>query len=157
MGKIKAIPTDPILYNEIKEIVKNRVAVWPSAYASGQLVRDYKRIFAEKYGVHENPYLTQKPNKQITGNLDRWYKEVWVNVCEKDKNGKYIPCGRSKADMNPSNYPYCRPTYRISTNTPKTISEFNAKELYEMCKYKRSKPQGIKNKPTRIYHKKILE
>ena len=35
-------PTNPELYARIKARIKARVKKWPSAYASGQLVRQYK-------------------------------------------------------------------------------------------------------------------
>lgn len=37
-----AKPTNPKLYEKIKAKVKRTVKKWPSAYASGQLVRQYK-------------------------------------------------------------------------------------------------------------------
>lgn len=37
-------PTNPTLYARAKAIVKGRVKKWPSAYASGQLVRQYKKM-----------------------------------------------------------------------------------------------------------------
>ena len=37
-----ATPTNPKLYARIKAKVKAKVKKWPSAYASGQLVRQYK-------------------------------------------------------------------------------------------------------------------
>ena len=39
---VMAKPTNPKLYARIKAKVKARVKKWPSAYASGQLVREYK-------------------------------------------------------------------------------------------------------------------
>ena len=36
------VPTKPELYARIKAKVKRTVKKWPSAYASGQLVREYK-------------------------------------------------------------------------------------------------------------------
>ena len=33
----------------------------------------------------------------IVKNLNRWFKEKWVDVSRKDKDGKHPPCGRSKA------------------------------------------------------------
>lgn len=157
MGK-KSVPSDQELYNKIKKKVKNRVKVWPSAYASGQLVSEYKQAFAEIYGDNKNPYLTPKPRskRKISGELDRWFKEKWVNVCEKDKKGNYLPCGRSKARLDSKEYPYCRPMYRISKETPRTVEEFSEEELKKMCQYKRSKLQGISGKPTRIYHSNVL-
>ena len=35
-------PTNPALYNRVKSQVKNSVDVWPSAYASAQVVKKYK-------------------------------------------------------------------------------------------------------------------
>ena len=37
-------PTNLKLYARAKAIVKARVKKWPSAYASGQLVRQYKKM-----------------------------------------------------------------------------------------------------------------
>ena len=39
-----AKPANPSLYAKAKAIVKKRVKKWPSAYASGQLVQQYKRM-----------------------------------------------------------------------------------------------------------------
>lgn len=37
-------PANPKLYAKAKAIVKARVKKWPSAYASGQLVQQYKKM-----------------------------------------------------------------------------------------------------------------
>lgn len=42
-GHKKTVPTNKPLYDRIKSKVKKRVKVWPSAYASGQVVSEYKR------------------------------------------------------------------------------------------------------------------
>ena len=39
-----AKPAHPSLYAKAKAIVKKRGKKWPSAYASGQLVQQYKRM-----------------------------------------------------------------------------------------------------------------
>ena len=52
--------------------------------------------------------------------LKRWFKEKWVDV----KTGK--PCGRKKGEKRGT--PYCRPTKRLSSKTPKTTSEMTSKE-----------------------------
>ena len=52
--------------------------------------------------------------------LKRWVKEKWVDV----KTGK--PCGRKKGEKRGT--PYCRPTKRLSSKTPKTTSEMTSKE-----------------------------
>ena len=39
----KAIPTNKALYNRVKAEAKRKFAVYPSAYANGWLVQEYKR------------------------------------------------------------------------------------------------------------------
>lgn len=43
-GEKMAKPANPALYARAKAIVKKRVKKWPSAYASGQLVQQYKKM-----------------------------------------------------------------------------------------------------------------
>ena len=52
------------------------------------------------------------------GGLDRWFAEKWVDV----KTGK--ECGRQKGEKRRS-YPACRPSKRVSEDTPKTASELS--------------------------------
>ena len=52
--------------------------------------------------------------------LKRWFKEEWTDV----KTGK--PCGRSEGENRGT--PYCRPKKRISSETPKTVSEMSPEE-----------------------------
>ena len=52
--------------------------------------------------------------------LKRWFKEKWVDV----RTGK--PCGRRKGDGR--GVPYCRPSKRVSSKTPKTASEMSSSE-----------------------------
>lgn len=42
--KVVAKPANPKLYAKARAIVKARVKKWPSAYASGQLVQQYKKM-----------------------------------------------------------------------------------------------------------------
>ena len=63
------------------------------------------------------------------GGLDRWFAEKWVDV----KTGK--ECGRQKGEKR-KGYPACRPSKRISSDTPKTASELSSAEK---AKFKREK------------------
>ena len=63
-------------------------------------------------------------------NLKRWFKEKWVDV----RTGK--PCGRKKGESRA--YPYCRPSKRVSSKTPKTASELTAKEKASRLAAKKS-------------------
>ena len=92
----KSIPVNTGLYNSIKSNVKRKVKRWPSAYASGQLVRMYK----QKGGKYRCSKF---------GSLDRWFKERWVDVC----TGK--PCGRKGGEHR--HYPLL--SRRISSKTPR--------------------------------------
>jgi hypothetical protein len=65
--------------------------------------------------------------------LSRWFKEKWVNVCKKEGNN-YAKCGKSG-----KKYPYCRPSVRITSKTPKTVREIGKKKLAKICKRKKNK------------------
>tara|TARA_R110002051_G_scaffold283627_1_gene345483 strand:+ start:25 stop:303 length:279 start_codon:yes stop_codon:yes gene_type:complete len=74
-------------------------------------------------------------------NLKRWFKEDWKDV----KTGK--ACGRGKGEKRGT--PYCRPSKRISSKTPKTTSEMTATEKRSRIsqKNKLGQPAG---KPRRV-------
>jgi hypothetical protein len=63
------------------------------------------------------------------GGLDRWFAEKWVDV----KTGK--DCGRQEGEKR-KGYPACRPSRRVSEDTPKTSGELSSSERE---KFKRSK------------------
>ena len=112
----KSIPVNLGLYNKIKGEVKRKVKRWPSAYASGQLVRTYKQ--------RGGKYSCSSKNNSF-GNLDRWFSEKWVDVC----TGR--PCGRKPGSNR--RYPYCRPSRRISAQTPRTSRELSRQEIKKRC------------------------
>lgn len=84
----------------------------------------------------------------VRKNLNRWFKEKWVDVSRKDKDGKHPPCGRSKAKKDSKGYPKCRPSVRVSSKTPKTSGEMTSGQKRAATKRKRSKKQGVGGKPT---------
>ncbi len=82
--------------------------------------------------------------------LRRWFKEKWVDVSRKVK-GKHPPCGRKDADGK--SYPKCRPSKKVSKDTPKTASSYSKKEKKAMTSQKRraekkNPKSGKGNKPT---------
>jgi len=87
----------------------------PSAYKSGFTVKKYKELG----GTYTNDNQTK--------GLQRWFKEKWVDVGNKD-------------------YPVYRPTVRVSKQTPLTISEISKKQLQQQVKLKQ-KIKGKKNLP----------
>jgi hypothetical protein len=82
--------------------------------------------------------------------LRRWFKEKWVDVSKK-VDGKHPPCGRKDADGK--SYPKCRPSKKVSKETPKIASSYDKKEKKSMTAQKRraekKEPKvGKGNKPT---------
>lgn len=124
-------PTDLKVYERIKEQVKASVARWPSAYASGMLVKRYK-AFMESKGLEA--YMADGNQKSpSTLTLTRWFLEKWIDL------ETLKPCGSAKSIFY---YPTCRPTVRISAKTPKTVSEYTEAEKQRMIKAK----QAARNK-----------
>lgn len=139
----------PTLCKRGKESAKKKYKVYPSAYANlyaskvckGQ-AKDYNgNIYSNKEYLKRLKTANKSGGK---GELDRWVREKWVNICDNNK-----PCGRSKnVSLRRKSYPYCRPSKRISKRTPKTVGELSKSEIDKRCKKKRSKRQGVKGKPT---------
>lgn len=82
--------------------------------------------------------------------LRRWFKEKWVDVSRK-VGGKHPPCGRK--DANGKAYPKCRPSKKVSKETPKIASSYDKKEKKAMTNQKRREEKkhpksGKGNKPT---------
>jgi hypothetical protein len=203
-GRKKPVPVNKKLYAKVLKSVKSKVKVWPSAYASGQVVRKYKseggkyrfgsstslnpmikkclsiiygdkvltrfgkkrtskkpvqlkikklakklkiKLYIKKNGkrvmkslnVLKKQIKSKQKNSQLTG-LNRWFKEKWVNVCVK-KNGKYTPCAKSS-----KKYPYCRPSIRVNSKSPKTVGEISKRKLKELCKKKKNLKKVYYNK-----------
>lgn len=124
------VPADQKLYDRIKARIKSSSkSRWPSAYLSGQLVREYKAAM-EKKG--KKPYKSSSPSKR-SSSLGRWYKEKWVDI----KTGK--PCGAAKKK---GYYPTCRPSKKITSDTPriaKSLTEAQKKKMIALKQKARRK------------------
>ena len=101
--------------------------IWPSAYASGLVVKQYKEAGGK--------YSNNSKNDKL---LSRWFKEEWIDICTNPPR----KCGGIKGTRTGKNKPYCRPKYRIDKNTPITVNEikkkYGTKKIKEMCKKKKS-------------------
>jgi|TARA_R110000796_G_scaffold188497_1_gene305435 hypothetical protein len=73
--------------------------------------------------------------------LKRWFKEDWKDV----RTGK--ECGRQEGEKRGT--PYCRPSKRVSSKTPKTSSEMTKAEKSKRIAQKKrlGQPAG---KPKRV-------
>lgn len=116
--------------------VKSRYDVWPSAYASGALVK-CRKVGAANWGNSKNESLDEseeliekkkkkkksKPKKKAgtesskESSLHDWFgrkgakgkKKGWVDCNSPDGSGGYKSCGRSDGEKR-KKYPSCRPT-----------------------------------------------
>jgi len=87
----------------------------------------------------DSPFKVRKTKEGA--NLKRWFKEKWIDT----RTGK--PCGRSEGENRGT--PYCRPSKRISSETPKTAGEMTSaeKRKKENEKKRLGQPKG---KPRRV-------
>jgi len=121
-------PTNMALYNSVKAQAKRKFKVWPSAYASGWLVKEYKS--------RGGKYSGKKSGR--SHGLERWFEEKWVNVCK----SPHTACGRPNTSFPDwkKKYPYCRPSIRVSGATPKTASQLSKEQIARRCKQKHKSP-----------------
>ena len=107
------------------------------------------------FSKHNKKFPT--PPCAIDEDLARWFKEKWVDISRKGKDGGYAPCGRS--DASKGAYPKCRPLHRVSGETPETAGEMGAKARKAAVRQKRrvqgGNPQGTGNAPRRAAHANI--
>lgn len=118
-------PTNKELWQKAKARVKKRVKVWPSAYASGQLVQEYKKMGGTFQGAKKG------------SDLARWYREKWVDVCAWPRR---VECGRDTATKGRA-FPYCRPSVKVSADTPTTVQDLTLKQRKRLCAKKRAAPK----------------
>tara|TARA_R100000654_G_scaffold13466_1_gene29315 strand:- start:10 stop:396 length:387 start_codon:yes stop_codon:yes gene_type:complete len=99
------VPAKPALYSRVKAEAKRKFNIFPSAYASAYIVREYKK--------RGGTYTGKKSKRK---GIARWMREKWTT-----QDGS--PCGSKKF----KGVKKCRPTVRISKETPVTWQELRAK------------------------------
>jgi hypothetical protein len=174
-------PTNPSLWSRAKSMAKSKFKVYPSAYANGWAAKWYKskgggwrkgkkKSSNESIETNEASSPAQqaaiainmkkkgiKPkNENVNEDLRRWFKEKWVDVSKK-VDGKHPPCGRKDADGK--SYPKCRPSKKVSSETPKVASSYDKDEKKAMTQQKRRAEKkdpkvGTGNKPTMTHYEK---
>jgi hypothetical protein len=115
------VPTNQKLYDEVKDFIMSRYKK-NSAFASGAIVKEYKRR-GGKYKDDGEPK-----------NLERWFDEKWINV------NPLIGVEDDDA------YPVFRPTKKVNELTPTLVQEIPSKRLKEQFKLKQ-KIKGKENLP----------
>ncbi len=77
--------------------------------------------------------------------LKRWFKEKWVDISRKDESGKHPECGRSDSDKGA--YPKCRPSKKVSKETPKLSKSLSKRDKKKAVEIKRRKEKSESSKP----------
>ena len=83
-----------------------------------EYMRDLRLARPEEY---LSTFFPSPESYKYGGGLRRWFKEEWVDV----KTGK--KCGRSGKEKSKREYPYCRPSKKVSSKTPATSKHSEAK------------------------------
>jgi len=105
------------------------------------------KVFGQKSSAYRSAYIV-KTYKELGGkidstkppNLERWFKEKWIQVIPYLESGKIVDCGNKTKSPGKA----CRPLKRISKNTPITIKELeqlhSKKDLIKTAKIKDKSP-----------------
>ena len=75
--------------------------------------------------------------------LDKWFKQKWVDIGSKKKDGSFAKCGRSKQKADAKRkYPKCVPLAKATRMTDS--------QRASAVKRKRAVDQGVGGKPTNV-------
>lgn len=98
--------TDKELHSRAVSAAKAKFKVWPSAYASGYVVQQYKQMYKKKYGSLSGAFKSDEQEIHAD-DLDQWFKEKWVRI---GANGEILgPCGaREEKEGKPKCLPQAK-------------------------------------------------
>lgn len=115
-------PTNKKLYDQVKKEADVKFVAPTSVYKSAWIVREYKK--------RNGTFANTEPKDSSKGLL-RWFREKWVDI-----NRPGQACGRKNAKDNTDKYPLCRPTIKVSKNTPTLAQNIDAKTIKSANKEK---------------------
>jgi phage-related protein (TIGR01555 family) len=98
--------TDEELHSRAVSAAKAKFKVWPSAYASGYVVQQYKQMYKKKHGSLSGAFKSDEGDLHAD-DLDKWFKEKWVRI---GANGEILgPCGaREEKEGKPKCLPQAK-------------------------------------------------
>lgn len=98
--------TDKELHSRAVAAAKSKFKVWPSAYASGYVVQQYKRMYKEKHGSTAGAFKGDS-GEIYADDLEQWFQEKWVRI---GANGEIMgPCGaREEREGKPKCLPQAK-------------------------------------------------
>ena len=125
---VRSKPTDQKLYDRVKKRIYAKMP-FHSAFRSGHLVKSYKQAFKRKHGARLSPYMG---GGKGVAPLKRWFREKWRN----ENAGTGYKTGT-----------IYRPTVRVNSKTPTTMSELTKREIKRAIAEKRRTGRVKKFKP----------
>jgi len=98
--------TDKALHSRAVSAAKAKFKVWPSAYASGYVVQQYKQMYKKKHGSLSGAFKNDE-GEVHADDLEQWFKEKWVRI---GANGEILgPCGgRGEKEGKPKCLPQAK-------------------------------------------------
>jgi len=98
--------TDKELHSRAVSAAKSKFKVWPSAYASGYVVQQYKQMYKKKHGSLSGAFKSDEQELHAD-DLDKWFKEKWVRI---GASGEILgPCGaREEKEGKPKCLPQAK-------------------------------------------------
>jgi phage-related protein (TIGR01555 family) len=98
--------TDEELHSRAVSAAKAKFKVWPSAYASGYVVQQYKQMYKKKHGSLSGAFKSDEGDLHAD-DLDKWFKEKWVRI---GASGEILgPCGaREEKEGKPKCLPQAK-------------------------------------------------
>lgn len=99
--------SDKELHSRATAAAKAKFKVWPSAYASGYVVKTYKEMYKKKHGSLSGAFKGGDGEEMHADDLDKWFKEKWVRI---GANGEILgPCGgREEKEGKPKCLPQAK-------------------------------------------------
>ena len=102
---------DKALHARAVAAAKRKFSVWPSAYASGYVVQQYKRLYKKKHGSLSGAFRGD--------DLGKWFNEKWVRITSTGNIAG--PCGgRSSKEGKPKCLPKAK-AQSLSTEERKRL------------------------------------
>ena len=95
---------DKALHSRAVASAKRKFKVWPSAYASGYVVQEYKRLYKKKHGSMSGAFRGD--------DLGKWFNESWVRITSSGNIAG--PCG---GRSNKEGKPKCLPKAKAQSLT----------------------------------------
>lgn len=93
----------------------------------------YKSMLLKKFKLNK-----EQPTKKQTKALVRWKDEKWVNLTSKITDKKVLACGQKGKRQKELDWPtVCRPSIKITKDTPIIAISFTDAQIKKAIKIKR--------------------